>query len=82
MESNVKVKSNGGIVKWGFLLSVLFVILKLTGVIGWSWLWVLAPLWIAIGIWLVVVVLIFGIIIGALGFFAAAVNSSNNKYKF
>jgi hypothetical protein len=30
------------------LLLVLFVALKLTGVIGWSWWWVLAPLWVPI----------------------------------
>lgn len=28
------------------LLGVAFVILKLTGVIGWSWWWVSAPFWI------------------------------------
>ena len=28
------------------LLGVAFIVLKLTGVIDWSWLWVLAPLWI------------------------------------
>lgn len=27
------------------LLGVLFIALKLTGVIDWSWWWVLAPLW-------------------------------------
>lgn len=37
--------SSGGI---GFagLLTILFIALKLTGVIAWSWWWVLAPLWI------------------------------------
>lgn len=37
--------SSGGI---GFsgLLAILFIALKLTGVISWSWLWVLSPLWI------------------------------------
>lgn len=29
------------------LLTVLFVALKLTGVITWSWIWVLSPLWIS-----------------------------------
>lgn len=29
------------------LLTLMFVLLKLTHVIAWSWLWVLAPLWIA-----------------------------------
>lgn len=28
------------------LLALLFIGLKLGGVIAWSWLWVLAPLWI------------------------------------
>lgn len=28
------------------VLLVVFVVLKLTGVIAWSWVWVLAPLWI------------------------------------
>ena len=29
------------------VLLVLFIALKLTGMIAWSWLWVLSPLWIA-----------------------------------
>ena len=37
--------SSGGI---GFigLLTIVFVTLKLTGVIEWSWWWVLSPIWI------------------------------------
>lgn len=27
------------------LLTITFIILKLTGVIAWSWWWVLAPMW-------------------------------------
>ena len=40
-------KRTGGI---GFLgaLQILFITLKLCGVIAWSWLWVLAPLWISL----------------------------------
>ena len=39
--------SSGGI---GFigLLTVAFIVLKLTGVITWSWWWVLAPAWIGL----------------------------------
>lgn len=39
--------SSGGI---GFagLLAVLFIGLKLTGYIAWSWVWVLSPLWIGL----------------------------------
>jgi membrane protein YdbS with pleckstrin-like domain len=29
------------------LLAILFIALKLTGVIAWSWWWVLSPIWIA-----------------------------------
>lgn len=36
------------------LLTIAFIVLKLTGVIGWSWLWVLAPLWIPWAIFLFV----------------------------
>jgi len=37
--------SSGGV---GFLglLTILFIGLKLTGYITWSWLWVLSPIWI------------------------------------
>lgn len=37
---------SGGI---GFagLLAIVFIVLKLCGVISWSWLWVLSPIWIS-----------------------------------
>ena len=38
------------------LLAILFIGLKLGGIINWSWLWVLSPLWIPISIFLAVVV--------------------------
>lgn len=28
------------------ILAIIFMILKLTGVIAWSWLWVFSPVWI------------------------------------
>lgn len=37
------------------ILTVVFIVLKLTGVIAWSWLWVLSPLWIGFILWLIVV---------------------------
>lgn len=41
------------------LLGIVFIVLKVTGVITWSWWWVLAPLWIpaCIGIVLFIVTL-------------------------
>lgn len=38
--------SSGGIGFCG-LLTIVFIILKLCGVIAWSWWWVLSPLWIS-----------------------------------
>jgi len=35
---------------FAFWLTVVFVALKLFGAINWSWLWVLAPLWIGYGL--------------------------------
>jgi len=32
------------------LLTMLFITLKLCGVIAWSWVWVLSPIWISIGL--------------------------------
>lgn len=43
------------------LLTILFIALKLTGVISWSWWWVLSPLWI--GLALIAVILIVAILI-------------------
>jgi len=40
------------------LLAVLFIALKLTGVIHWSWLWVLAPLWIPFAAFIVILVIV------------------------
>lgn len=48
--------SNGGM-KLADVLLVIFIVLKLTGVIQWSWLWVLSPLWISLA--LVLILLIF-----------------------
>lgn len=40
------------------VLTIVFIVLKLMGVISWSWVWVLAPLWIDLIITLVIVGLI------------------------
>ena len=52
----------GGISFTG-LLTILFIGLKLTGFITWSWLWVLSPLWIGLAIALVFL-LIFALVLG------------------
>lgn len=46
-DSSSSSSSSGGI---GFigLLTILFIVLKLTGYITWSWVWVLAPIWLGV----------------------------------
>lgn len=50
------VKVSGGI---GFagLLAIVFIVLKLTKVITWSWWWVTCPLWLPWAIVLVVIII-------------------------
>lgn len=57
MSSSTSSSSGGGASVSG-LLGIAFVVLKLTGVITWSWLWVLAPFWIPVVIVLAVLVVI------------------------
>ena len=46
------------------LLQLAFIVLKLCGVIKWSWLWVLSPVWITAGI--VVLLLVLSVVFGLL----------------
>ena len=49
------------------LLTIAFIVLKLTKVITWSWWWVLSPLWIPAGIaFVVIIVLLIFVLIGAI----------------
>ena len=40
------------------VLTIVFVVLKLVGVIDWSWLWVLSPLWINIVLTIIFIIII------------------------
>lgn len=66
MGQEVSSSSSSGV---GFvgLLTILFIGLKLGGVIQWSWLWVLSPIWI------------FAIVVVAVIFFMLALHSWINK---
>lgn len=41
------------------LLTILFIALKLLGVIDWPWVWVLSPFWIPLAVGLIILGLIF-----------------------
>ena len=55
MSKKEKTSSNKGV---GFagLLTIAFIVLKLVGVITWSWVWVLSPIWISIALAVVLIV--------------------------
>ena len=53
MENN----TSGGIGFCG-LLTIVFIVLKLCKVISWSWVWVLAPIWIPIVISIILLLIL------------------------
>lgn len=54
---NDTIKINiGGL--FSTLLAVAFIILKLCNVIDWSWVWVLAPLWIPVAFALCIIIIV------------------------
>ena len=55
MKSTVKTVSQSSSIATPLL--VVFIVLKLTEVIAWSWWWVLAPLWIPIALGLSIILL-------------------------
>lgn len=40
------MNNNSGRITLGDVLLIVFIVLKFVGVINWSWIWVLSPLWI------------------------------------
>lgn len=63
MKTEVKVVNQSS-VSFAGLLFIVFLVLKLTGVITWSWWWVTAPLWggLAIALAFIVLGLLFALI--------------------
>lgn len=55
-------KINGSInIGFAGLLALLFIGLKLLGYITWPWIWVVAPLWVPLAIFVVLVVVFFAV---------------------
>jgi len=53
--------SSSGI-KFTGLLTIVFIVLKLTEVIDWRWIWVVSPIWIGVAFWVVVILGFFGLL--------------------
>ena len=50
--------SGGGGIGFTGMLTIVFIILKLCGVISWSWIWVLSPLWIDLVLCIIIVTIL------------------------
>jgi len=62
MSKPSSTSSSGGIGFTG-LLTIVFIVLKLTGYIHWTWWWVLSPLWIGALVGLVILGIVLVIVI-------------------
>lgn len=49
---------SGGGIGFSGLLAIVFIVLKLTHVIDWSWWWVLAPIWMPFALALVIIAIV------------------------
>lgn len=59
MESEKKININRGGIGLGGLVFIIFLILKLTGVVSWSWFIVCLPLIISAGLTILLTLLVF-----------------------
>lgn len=58
MSKETNGSTSGSVSVWT-LLVILFIALKLTGHITWSWVWVLAPFWGIIAVLLIAMLIVF-----------------------
>ncbi len=63
------------------MLTVLFVGLRLTDHIDWSWIWVLSPMWIplALGFGLIVLWFLFAMLTGGIAALVGAIRSRDGR---
>lgn len=73
-ELSEQIHRNSGRIGVPGLLGIVFIVLKLCGVISWSWWWVLAPFWIPF-------VLFFGLLIIILALYALACHTGKKIKK-
>ena len=54
--SNTTTVSGG--IGFSGLLTIVFIVLKLCGVINWSWIWVLAPMWVSVALCVAIILIV------------------------
>ena len=66
---NITIKPNGNpkfTISLPIFLTIIFVILQIAGVISWPWYFIIAPIWIYLGIALIISLILLIIIIAAI----------------
>lgn len=56
MSRNNQIQYNTPGIGFTGLLALVFIVLKLTDVIAWSWIWVLSPIWISFALLIVILI--------------------------
>lgn len=78
-----KSRSNSTVVTGGIgptsLLGIVFVVLKLVGVISWSWWWVLAPFWVPLLLAIIIIGSIIGIYLYESNYYKRKMNKARKK---
>ena len=60
-----KVETSSGGIGFCGLLTIVFIVLKLVGVINWSWFWVLSPMIFSISLTILILLIVFALMIWA-----------------
>ena len=60
-----KVETSSGGIGFCGLLTIVFIVLKLVGVINWSWFWVLSPMIFSISLTILILLIAFALVIWA-----------------
>ena len=61
-KTEVSAKASAGGIGFTGLLTIVFITLKLIGVIDWPWIWVLSPIWISILV-VIAIIIVFALIV-------------------
>lgn len=61
MDENKKISINFG--GCGFTLAIIFLVLKLTHIIDWAWVWIFAPVWIPLVLAAVIILIYFLVVV-------------------
>lgn len=64
MNNKDSYKSAASGLSFPTVVFIVFLILKLTGLVNWSWWWIFSPIWISFGI--VVLIFLIGVIVGVI----------------